>query len=454
MDGPLDFEDEDALFSPPVVPKKRKKIIGLDDLLTDFYREKSKCLERESKREKAPQKDNSDDDEDDKEALVCKAVDECQKQMTELIGEEEISMWGIRLFGDQKTPPPLIFPELRSSLLLQSFMENELSTLVELPIETGEVFLESLLLNGWLSKLIISCGHLEKSIASWTFNMILYSSREELRASACDLWHLVLSSKAEVASVPIKIDWFPGYSELRRALETYGFLFSFSSTTESVDTNSACQKPSQNIKAWVEISAACCQARSKKPIFSTSEAEELVQFIICLFLDRQLMGLQLLFYECTQSVINYFTDEEWTISSKRIAKSLAFRVPMDLNCLRAVECISGVGPRSKGLRSAVAYEVLCNCLNCKAANEEEILSLLISINVKDRSCDLFKMYIYLVLTENWLMSTTLLEEKPVLYEMWSVYLRNCSCQITSTDMRSYAPKVRNKASYLLQGTIK
>jgi hypothetical protein len=39
------------------------------------------------------------------------------------------------------------------------------------------------------------------------------------------------------------------------------------------------------------------------------------------------------------------------------------------------------------------------------------------------------------------LSNPMFELKPVIYEMWGVYLRNCSCQITSTDMRPYASKV-------------
>lgn len=39
---------------------------------------------------------------------------------------------------------------------------------------------------------------------------------------------------------------------------------------------------------------------------------------------------------------------------------------MDLNCLRAVECISGVDARSKCLRSEVAYQMLANFLDIKA----------------------------------------------------------------------------------------
>lgn len=67
-----------------------------------------------------------------------------------------------------------------------------------------------------------------------------------------------------------------------------------------------------------------------------------------------------------------------------------------------------------------------------------------SINVKEKSCNLFKTYISVVLAENWLFSSTLVEEKPVLRDMWAVFLRNCSCQINSTDLRSYASKVSRK----------
>lgn len=65
--------------------------------------------------------------------------------------------------------------------------------------------------------------------------------------------------------------------------------------------------------------------RDKQSIFSTSEAEELVEVIVCLFLDHQLHGLVLLLYECLQSLISYFTDKEWKTSCNEIGKSLACR---------------------------------------------------------------------------------------------------------------------------------
>lgn len=63
------------------------------------------------------------------------------------------------------------------------------------------------------------------------------------------------------------------------------------------------------------------------------------------------------------------------------------------------------------------------------------------INLKDKTCDLFKMYNYLVLTENWLLYNPEVKDNPLLNEMWGLCLRNCSCQINITDTRSYASKV-------------
>ncbi|KAM0041243.1 hypothetical protein Hdeb2414_s0011g00364051 [Helianthus debilis subsp. tardiflorus] len=79
-------------------------------------------------------------------------------------------------------------------------------------------------------------------------------------------------------------------------------------------------------------------------------------------------------------------------------------------------------------------------------DEEEIVRQLTLINLKDKSCDLFKVYIYLVLTENWCLYNSLLEDNQLLNEMWGLFLRNCSCQINITDSRSYAPKVKRVRS--------
>lgn len=36
---------------------------------------------------------------------------------------------------------------------------------------SGDTLLEGLLVNGWLSKVVLARGHVEKSVAMWTFNL-------------------------------------------------------------------------------------------------------------------------------------------------------------------------------------------------------------------------------------------------------------------------------------------
>ncbi|KAE9445877.1 hypothetical protein C3L33_22237, partial [Rhododendron williamsianum] len=379
-DDPLDFESEDRLL--------KKKVIGLDDLVNDYLKENKK-QEMKSKRAKAQKNYFSDEDDDIREAKLSECVEKCQQ-------EAQTFLCLLYLFLDimtyvcpcnlQKTLPQLAFHELGGCGLLQSFMHNELNSLVELDINKGEAFLESLLVNGWLLKLLDACGHVEKSVATWTYNLILssgvlvlYSVQEVLSASACDFWISILSPKTK-----IKIDWLPNYSEIKRALEIYGFRSDFpsrfSSDVEMVNADSDCGGPPQNIRAWIMYVAACFRVR--------------------------------------------YVQAEPCFCSEEVAKSIACRVPKDMNCLRTVESISGVDARSKQLRRAVAFRILVACLDIKATDAEEILRFLNLINVKDKSCDLFKIYIYLVLTENWLLYNPTLEDKPVIHKLWGVYLRH------------------------------
>lgn len=132
------------------------------------------------------------------------------------------------------------------------------------------------------------------------------------------------------------------------------------------------------------------------------------------------------------------------------------------------KCALLVGWRCDPLRSYV-----------EVANVEKILKLVTSINVKEKECDFFRLYVYLVLMDNLLFSSDAFRDKTGMVDAWRNYLRNCSTQIGCTDWRFYAPKVRgglidasflhafifpllcllrlmqarNKASYLLQGSI-
>ncbi|CAH2060332.1 unnamed protein product [Thlaspi arvense] len=407
LDGPLDFENEDPLVNPPTSVEKRNKVIGLDDLLSDFYKEKSKRIDKENRKRKASKLYDSDDEEHGKEALLS-IVDDCRNQacMNKIVGEEDIQEWGLCMFGDQKTPEPSLLPDLDNCYLLKEFMNSQLNSVVGLRPDNATVLLEGLLTNGWLTKL--------------------------------------------VEGAPVEIGWLPNYQALKEALESYGFRINTSQDVELAEADSESQGPPQNISAWLKFVAACCQIRCKNPLFTASQVEQIAEILVWLLLDRGLQGLSLLSQECLVSVIGSFKEKEWVSSCKKIANSLASRVPQDMNCLRIVESVSGVDTRSKHLRSSISNQMLVVLLDHKDS-DEKLMSSLMSINLKEKSCNLFRTYIFLVLAENWLFSSKLVEEKPVLMEMWVVFLRNCSRQISSTDLRPYASKVRTKAAYLLQG---
>ncbi|KFK44704.1 hypothetical protein AALP_AA1G292300 [Arabis alpina] len=452
LDEPLDFENDDPLVNPPAtLETRKKKVIGLDDLLSDFYKEKSKIINKENRKRKASKVYDSDEDENGQEALLSKYVHDCQNQMDEIGGEEDVREWGLSMFGDQKTTTPLLLVDLDNCCLLKEFMKNtQLNQVVDVRLDTGGNFLEGLLVNGCLTRLILTCARVDKFICKWTLNLLLYSSKEDLRSAACDFWCSILLSQNEVNGASVEIQWLPKYQELKEALESYGFRINSSQNVELAKTDSESQGPPQNIRAWLKFVAACCQIRCQDPIFSTSQVDEIVEILVWLLLDRGLHGLSLLLHECLISVIGSFKEEEWVLSCTKIANSLASRVPQDMNCLRIVESVSGIDARSKLLRSSISNQMLVVLLDHKGS-DANLLSSLMSIKVKEKSCNLMKTYIFLVLAENWLFSSKLVEEKPVLRDMWAVFLRNCSCQINTTDLRPYASKVRTRAAYLLQG---
>lgn len=63
------------------VSQNRKKVIGLDDLLSDFYKEKSKLTDKQNKKRKVSKVYDSDEDEHSQVAKLCDIVDDCQNQV-------------------------------------------------------------------------------------------------------------------------------------------------------------------------------------------------------------------------------------------------------------------------------------------------------------------------------------------------------------------------------------
>ncbi|XP_047975202.1 uncharacterized protein LOC125217722 isoform X1 [Salvia hispanica] len=455
--GPLDFEFEEPIQFSPAPPKKRKKLIGLDDLLHDIQKEQKRLDEKKLKQKKIRKAFDAEDDEEDAEAaLLSECVDKCEKEIRQINGDEQIPYWGIQVFGDQEKLPQLEHPELKSTGLMQLLLDKKISPLLDLNFEKGEDFLEGLLADGWLLHLVRASGCVDKSIATWAFNLMLYSSNMRLMQASCDFWSAIFSVRdKQPDTCNIKIDWLPSYSDLKRALQTYGFsfdLFSKSSADiEMVSADSVIAGPPQNIQCWIKFVGFCCQSRDADIIASTQEVQELLVIIISLFLDRQLVGLAAILHESLHSLLNSFK-EEWPNCCDNVAKSVASRLPCNINCLRVVESIRGDNERSKQLRSAVALRFLAAILKKKVSNAAIILRSLTAMNVKDKNCDLFQMYICLSLAENWISFDTLSKDKAAIHELWFTCLRNCSSGISITDLRSYASNVRSKASYLLQSS--
>ncbi|XP_066313501.1 uncharacterized protein [Miscanthus floridulus] len=467
-DEPLDFENEDDPLLPTARPAKRSKVIGLDDLLLDYLQstKKDKLKVKAAKSKHGPKGGYDSGEEGDKatqqEIAVCKIFEEVQQKGKVMDARDDVPPWGQQIFGCQKPPSNLSNVGVENCQLLQSFSAIE-DLGFDLEMHQGEGFLEGMLLDGWLLNLVRICGFVEDSIASWTLTNLLHSSNEKLQVSAADFWDGILSLD-EAGKPLVNLGYLPSYSVLKRAMLSYGYLFDTPGTKASASGSTAAAYGHSlpggsddglphNIIAWLGVVSACCKIRKVRSIFSPSEAEELLVIVISLFLDRRLEGLLLVLGECLNSLILYFDTSEWETSCVMVAESIAQRVTVDLNCLRIVDCITGMNKRSKFLRSQVALQLLKISFGLKVANVEKMLKLVTSINVKEKECDFFRLYVYLVLMDNLLFSSDAFREKTAIVDAWRNYLRNCSTQIGCTDWRFYAPKARNKASYLLQGPI-
>uniref|UniRef100_M8CCU2 Coiled-coil SMC6 And NSE5 INteracting (CANIN) domain-containing protein n=1 Tax=Aegilops tauschii TaxID=37682 RepID=M8CCU2_AEGTA len=369
----------------------RKKVIGLDDLVEDYFNSGKDELKASAAKSKGrPKGDNSDDEDRQvrkKEIDFCKFVEECEEKAKAMDPGEDVPQWGQQVFGCQKSPSVLNSTGVENCQLLQSFCGDE-QLGFDLEIERGEGFFEGMLINGWLLKLVLLYGSVEDSIASWVL------------------------------------------------------------TKYTSDGG-----PPQNITAWLRVVSACCKIRKMHAVFSPSEAEDVLVIVISLFLDRRLEGLLLILGDCLNSLISYFNTSEWESSCLIVAESISKRVKMDLNCLRLVDCITGTNDRSKFLRSQLALQLLKNSFGLKVANVERILKSVTSINVKEKECNFFMLYVHIVLMDNLLFSSDAFRNKTAIIDAWRIFLRNCSTHIGCTDWRFYASKVRNKASYLLQGAM-
>lgn len=460
----LDFEMDDltppkALHKAPD-RKKSANLIGLDELLHDHYQEKIKIGERESKKARMYSSDSSDEEDDKrgrkKEEQLSEFVSECERQVRNIAATVEVASWGERIFGSQKSSPKLLVPTVDVCPLLQKLSENsELSLMTGFSAENGESFMVELLRSGWLLNLILSRSHCDEFTVRWVFNLMAHSSNENVEMSACDFLCSIILSGTEGSSSFCTLDWVPTYDQIKETVQIYGYLEDCMGDEQMLSEDKddfVYDGPPENIRSWVKFVAACCRARKWRSILTASEAENLAVMVTRFFLDRKLLCLSGILQECLESIVNFFTDEEWVASSDIIAFSLSCSLPeMNFNCLKLVESLSGLDVRIKELQKKVALRLLLSCMGKKELTDvKQIIDLLTSFNVRDKQTDFIRMYICLALADAWLWCNPSINENSIAIETWLHFLRGCSCQISSTDWRAYASKVRNKASYLLQ----
>lgn len=452
---------ETQRFSTEISGTLRKNVIELDDLLTDYYTQQSEIDSNTCKKSKAS-KNYSSDEEDGKnekgnETKMTEMANECENQVNRITSEHEIPMWGLEIFGQQKSFPLVGIMQLQNCKLFQRSRENELDFDELSKQGNSETILIELLVNGWLSHVVFISGSVEAAVASWAFYQAMYCSNEELELSACDFWCRMLLSKNESGGPSLVLEWVPGYHEVKDVLEFYGYLLDKCQiggpSSSSCSREPVSEGPPINMRSWIKILSACFQIRQFQPLFSASQAQELLVIIICLFLERRLQGLSFILSECLLSILSFFTEEEWDVCCENAAHSVAYSVPMDLNSLRVVECIFGTNSRSKHLRSRMAVHILGRIFNKNVSDEKGILKSLVSVKVKDKDTDFLTIYIYMILSEAWLLSyDSSGEERFAVLNMWVKFLKICSYDISNTDWRPYASKVRSKASYLLQSS--
>jgi len=155
MDEPLDFEKEEDPLLPAPRPTKRKKIIGLDDLLLDYFETgKDKLKVKPTKSNRRPREYGSDDENTDvreNEITFCKLFEDCEEKAKELDARDDVPPWGQQIFGCQKAPLNLNDMGVEACQFLQSFCVSE-HLGFDLEIQQG-LFLSQCILFLFLTKL-------------------------------------------------------------------------------------------------------------------------------------------------------------------------------------------------------------------------------------------------------------------------------------------------------------
>lgn len=462
-----DFEamvEEDEVWlrdSPPrvaeTVSNNKRKVPTIDDLLKDHQKEKNKSLDREFKRARrlAVSDSNSSEDEEFEEKThteqqVEELLESCQRQVHAFAAPVEVTKWGEKIFGSQRRDA--VEPKLEGSVvqllsaargrIVQSFRASE-------DIEaTPETIMSELLVSGFLVPLGVSFRKLGEATLRWIFHKMVYSVDKRIEKSACEFWCRLLQANSESSGH----HWMPSFEFILTIFQNYGYLGSVFSNNQrpgAVEILEA-EGPPHNLGSLLRFLTVSFKTECLHQDLSPAEAGKLMVLVATLSLDRRLLCYGALIQECLESIANHFTEDSWATFCEKIAISMT-EMDMDVvNCLRLTRSLHSSGGPMKSLQTSVALRFFSKKSDSKALSGRvwDVLSVFRKVNLRKNEVDFVSLYYQMTLADIWLWSNPDLMSDQQL-ESWFLFLKSCSYQISSTDWRTYAAKVRNWASYLL-----
>ncbi|MCO5574663.1 hypothetical protein L7F22_028453 [Adiantum nelumboides] len=496
------LQDSPPRLSEPVSKprNKRSKACNIDDLLKDHYTDKNRKLDKEAKRLKTFVSDSEDSEDEElqqkthKEVQFEKLVETCEKQVHADGATLEVRRWGERLFSGQRCKEPAMHLKLDNPVVQallnsrrqcnngstesekegelppkrgddhridlisgnsppnkplyrvsQAQQEDILSQVNELvqKEQSAESLVEELLATGWFLSFKVK---LDNEMLSWIFHRMVFTNDHALEKAACDfLCHMV-----EVDST--SCSWMPNCKTVTEIFQAHGYARSqVLENYTSEGSHDSQEHPPHNLGSILRFLTTSMKNRHLHTFYAREEVEDIAVLIASLWLDRSLLCFGVLIKECLESLLNALTQDEWDISCERIATCMAKGDRHVVNCLKLTRALHSREDRMKRLQSMLGLLFFA-----KIAKEEavsgvwEMLSVFRKIDVKRTVVDFGSLYYQMCMADIWLWSNAILDSDKGALGAWLHFLKSCSFQISSTDWRPYATKVRNQASYLLQ----
>ncbi|KAI5073460.1 hypothetical protein GOP47_0011473 [Adiantum capillus-veneris] len=449
------LQDSPTRLSEPVSKhlKKRSKACNIDELLKDHYKDKNRSLDREAKRFKTFVSDSEDSEDEEvqqkthKEVQFEKLVETCEKQVHAGGATLEVPRWGERLFSGQmckESPMPLkVDNPVVQALVTSKRQCSYESTEPEKEEQFAESLVEELLATGWFLSFKVK---LDNDMLSWMFHRMVFTNDNTLEKAACDF----LCHTLEIDF--LNCSWIPSYKTISGIFEAYGYArpqtLDYHTSEGSLNSQ---ERPPHNLGSLLRLLMTSMKQRHLHKFHTREDVEDIAVLIASLSLDRSLLCFGVLIKESLEIILNSLTQDEWHISCERIATCMAMVDRHVVNCLKLTRALHSREDRMKRLQSVLALHFFAKIPGEKEVSGVwEMLSVFRKTDVKRTVVDFGNLYYQMCMADIWLWSNTVLALDKGALEAWLHFLKSCSFQISSTDWRPYATKVRNQASYLLQ----